>query len=904
MIPYILHVSLLISLSFVFYKAFLESETFFKFNRLLLIVCIGLAFYLPTVMVPQHLTLRQDIVQEVELSYFNIEKASKEVAVAPPHFEANTTPPVIEHSIHRNTPQIDKAKASSSVFASLDWPAILWYAYLIGIAVFSLNLLIQLIVLLYQIFTNPSIKDGKFRIVELEADKAPYSFMNCIFINPTKYDWETYNQILEHEKIHIQQFHSIDMIIAEIIVVLQWFNPLAWYYRKAVENNLEYLTDHAMLNKGTEKEPYQMNLLKVSVPHYPIGMAMNYNQSFLKKRIKMMNAKKSSVRTSWKYLALIPLFGLSLACFNAVHVAAKELRFKPVDFAQHVLEESTTQAITIEDEVETKVTSERVADKAIQESKKPLSSSTITSISGTLPFEMKGVWQAEIDGNIVCVRFDNSDFSKNMYWISSECFEKSEFSSLPTTESSFTLERDAGIVTFKGEFDGNEGLGRYVFEYKKSFADFLKNQGIDGTVKDETMFHFFLADFDQAFVRNLKQKGYSRLNMKNLKKLAIHKVDQDYIDDMASIGFDDLSLEELVKGKIHNVDPAYVKEINSVGYEGISFNDYVKFAIHNVDADFVKSLKAAGYDNVSADKIRQAAIHNVSPEYIEELSDIGFKANDLDQVIKFAIHNVDTELVQSLQDAGFSNLDAEDITRAAIHNVDKDYVKELEGAGYKLTDIDDVIKFAIHNVDAELVESLADAGFPNLSAKNITDAAIHNVTPRYIKEIEDAGYEMQSMDDLIHFKIHNVNARFIKSLNDAGYDNISAKDIRSAAIHGLDADYIKRLEATGMDLPDIDKLIRFATHNVNPSFISDMADLGYKDLSADELIKARIHNIDASFVKGFNELGYKDIPMDDVIKLKIHNVTPQFIKTANAKGYKDLSLDEYKKLKIHGLVKD
>ena len=186
--------------------------------------------------------------------------------------------------------------------------------YWIGVAAFGLNLLLQLVVLLFQAYTKPVISDGKFRIIELSGDKAPCSFGNNIFINPEKYDWETYSQILLHEKIHIQQRHSLDILMAELVLVLQWFNPFAWLYRTELESNLEFLTDDAVLeHKEIERSSYQMSLLKVSAPHLSLGITTNYNQSLLKKRIVMMNAKRSNIHTMWKYFFLVPLLGI-LAC--------------------------------------------------------------------------------------------------------------------------------------------------------------------------------------------------------------------------------------------------------------------------------------------------------------------------------------------------------------------------------------------------------------------------------------------------------------------------------------------------------------------------------------------------------------------------------------------------------------
>src|SRR4029079_12241467 len=96
--------------------------------------------------------------------------------------------------------------------------------------------------------------------------------------------------------------------------VFQWFNPFAWIYRKEIENNLEFLTDDQLTQKEkVDKQRYQLSLLKVSAPHFPLSLTNNYNQSILKKRIAMMNTKRSNLHTAWKYFFLMPVLAF-LAC--------------------------------------------------------------------------------------------------------------------------------------------------------------------------------------------------------------------------------------------------------------------------------------------------------------------------------------------------------------------------------------------------------------------------------------------------------------------------------------------------------------------------------------------------------------------------------------------------------------
>jgi hypothetical protein len=848
MLPYLLYAALLLALFFGFYKILLEKETFFHLNRWFLVGGLFLCFLVPTIVIPEHWSIREVSQSPLEDQAFlfpekaipspiEVNPISSAITNADPEIPAIPEVPVLAESPTEETQLI---QTSYSSWQNLAWKQLLWHGYLIGIGIFFINLLIQLTVLIRQMVKSPKLKDGKFYIVEMADDKAPYSFLNHIFINPSKYDWDTYNQILDHEKIHISQAHSIDMILAELLVVIQWFNPFAWQYRKAIENNLEYLTDSEMLNQGADRQPYQMNLLKVSVPHYPIGFAMNYNQSFLKKRIKMMNAKKSSVRTSWKYLAIFPIIGLCLICFNAVKVAANQQnQAQEFDYFEGEWEEPWEEIAEAAEEMGLQIQHELEKAFLDQESRFQY------SFSGKTPLEMKGIWRADIAGKRICVQFDNSDERRNSHWISTECFDRSEFSALPKNKGEFTLTRPAGVVNFTGEFEGDEGYGKYEFVGNQDFVQMLNQKGIRGEASEETLFHFFMTNIDEDYINDIEKMGFSSIDMGDLKKMAIHDVSRDYIREMAALGYDDLSPEDLVKGRIHDVDPEYIREIRESGFPNLSFEELVKFSIHDVDESLVKSLAKAGFTKLSAEEIVKASIHDVDAEYLEELKGVGFDLEDLDEVIKFSIHGVDANLVGSLNSAGFSNLDAEAITKAAIHGVDEDYISELAEAGYEFDDIEDVVKFSIHGVDAD----------------------------------------------------------FVEELNEAGYKNISAEQIRKAAIHGVDEDYIEELKETGMDLPSIEDVIEFSIHGVRPNYIAALQDLGYDNLSADEIRKAAIQGVRVSYIESLNEVGFKDIPMEEVIKCKIHGLSAKFITKARAEGYKDRSLNEYRKMKIQGILR-
>src|SRR5260370_10917264 len=167
MIPYILHVALLISVCLLFYKIFLQKETFYHLNRLVLLLCLGLSFVLPLISIPQAWTLRNAPAPAVI-------NTAPQASVLYPQIPVPIQKTVQKEVIIKQQPL--KTRASTTVHDSSFIPtAIKWlfYLYWAGVAAFGLNLLLQIVVLLFKAHSNPVILDGKFRLIEVKGDKAP-----------------------------------------------------------------------------------------------------------------------------------------------------------------------------------------------------------------------------------------------------------------------------------------------------------------------------------------------------------------------------------------------------------------------------------------------------------------------------------------------------------------------------------------------------------------------------------------------------------------------------------------------------------------------------------------------------------------------------------------------------------
>ena len=103
---------------------------------------------------------------------------------------------------------------------------------------------------------------------------------------------EEKQEILTHEQTHVRQWHSIDVIISEIVNIICWMNPFAWLLKTEIRLNLEYLADHKVMESGTNKKAYQYHLLGLANQNRQTGLYNNFNLSHLKNRIKMMNKKR------------------------------------------------------------------------------------------------------------------------------------------------------------------------------------------------------------------------------------------------------------------------------------------------------------------------------------------------------------------------------------------------------------------------------------------------------------------------------------------------------------------------------------------------------------------------------------------------------------------------------------
>ncbi len=313
MLGLLIKASILIFVLWCFYRLFLQKESFFAANRFYLLACLLMAFILPFISLPE-LMENQGIITTL------IEPAADPVpSIHTPQSTLEDPSENFDTNVVESIPS-PEVSAESPAKPTRTYKLGFWLliTYLFGVLIFSLNLVSQIISVIFRVIkSSDSIKDIDCIIVNSPVAQEPCSFFNYIFINPEPYDLETYEQIIAHEKVHVNQLHSIDLLLSELAVIALWFNPFIWFFRKEVEKNIEYQTDVLLLREKTvEKQEYQLNLLKVATYSKPLSITTNYNQSLIKHRILMMNAKRSNPHSYWKYAFLAPLLFATLLVLN------------------------------------------------------------------------------------------------------------------------------------------------------------------------------------------------------------------------------------------------------------------------------------------------------------------------------------------------------------------------------------------------------------------------------------------------------------------------------------------------------------------------------------------------------------------------------------------------------------
>jgi len=292
---YILKSSVCLVLFYLFFRLLLSKETFHRFNRMALLGVLFFSLLIPCIEV----TTRHQV--EVQQAVLSIEQL---LLMA----ELEVTP--------ANVGAVQETSAIS-------WVQIVLLVYLAGILFLACRNIYSLICLFRLIHSGKHEKLEKgVTLVVHNQEIAPFSWMKYIVISRKDLE-ENGREILIHEMAHIHHRHSVDLLVADICIFFQWFNPGAWLLKQELQNIHEYEADETVINEGVNAKEYQLLLIKKAVGTRLYSMANSFNHSKLKKRITMMLKEKSNPWARLKYLYVLPLAAIAVTAFARPEISEK-----------------------------------------------------------------------------------------------------------------------------------------------------------------------------------------------------------------------------------------------------------------------------------------------------------------------------------------------------------------------------------------------------------------------------------------------------------------------------------------------------------------------------------------------------------------------------------------------------
>lgn len=295
-ITYLVKASLMYLLCFLLYWGLFRKETFFIRNRVFLLISLILPALIPLIHFPSGSTVA-NLMPEGGIGGMLIVSGSSPVALpvssvsSPAEMAASPTP--------------------------FPWETIALLMYLSGVLFFLLRILLGYSGIIRLIIRSERKRLEDMILVITQRKVSPFSLFRWLVIPGSKLQHADLDKIIRHEMVHFRQMHSIDLLLSELLVAFQWFNPFAWMLRSSIVKNNEFYVDRKCMSWYSDPRSYQYALLNSSLGGQRITIANSFNQIIIKKRIEMMNRKNTRLINRIKDLLIVPFSLLLIVAFSA-----------------------------------------------------------------------------------------------------------------------------------------------------------------------------------------------------------------------------------------------------------------------------------------------------------------------------------------------------------------------------------------------------------------------------------------------------------------------------------------------------------------------------------------------------------------------------------------------------------
>ena len=400
-IGHVLPIAASIAVLWVAYRLLFSNSNRLKFNRMYLLGSLLFALALPLMGLfvgheaPQVVTLKQNLFGGTTLN---------EIVVTPDGQPIMPEAPVV-------------AETSKTQFSL--WQ-ILGGLYLIGVAVMTLLFLFKLGRLVALIIRSPKRKMDGYTAVFTGNEKGSFSFFRYAFF-PNE---NVAPDIVRHEVSHISHRHSWDILFAEVMMILQWFNPFIYLYKKELQSLHEYQADRDVVATGVDKKNYMMLILQQCTAGDFSGMSNNFSLILTKKRIKMITRNEKAKGLWWRLLATLPVLAVLLIANTKVTAQEKETDTKSIKIAlgQFELYDDTDTPLQLKDTIiyneDGSYVKWETSDALSPNTGEPCKKMTITS------YNADGTFTSNMAITEVEKRGDTMVYSIDPFYISNEKLDK------------------------------------------------------------------------------------------------------------------------------------------------------------------------------------------------------------------------------------------------------------------------------------------------------------------------------------------------------------------------------------------------------------------------------------------------------------------------------------------------
>lgn len=305
---YLIEASVAMTVFYAVYALLLRKLTFFDLNRYFLLLAVAVAVLIPVIefdfsVIQPHASQRPvEVMAEFRTDYYE--------AVDGWVYE-----------VQRGEQGSSEVLSDSTWSSEVKW-ILIWSVFgLYGAGlVFVLSRLVWTYRWMHQLKKrHPKQKMDGVWVVKVPYDMPPFSFLNATFVSAKTIEEESFDQVLAHEKQHIKQRHSIDLLFVQLLAAVFWFNPIIWQLKKSLKETHEFIVDKHMLREGYSLVAYQTLLLRQLISNNSYGLVHNFNLSFIKKRITMMKIQTSGTSGIMKAItaaAMVSVFSLLIVQCN------------------------------------------------------------------------------------------------------------------------------------------------------------------------------------------------------------------------------------------------------------------------------------------------------------------------------------------------------------------------------------------------------------------------------------------------------------------------------------------------------------------------------------------------------------------------------------------------------------